>query len=102
MPQIRNKKGQFVKGCSGNPGGRPAIPESQRIALRELTIEAIEIKRQILLDDSVSLDLRNKVADSVLDRVYGRPGIDGDTDSANGIAKLDAMLEAITNAATEQ
>lgn len=101
MPQNRDKSGRFVKGQSGNPGGRPAIPETQKKALQELTLDAIKIKRRILQDEDVSLELRNKVADSVLDRVYGRPGIDADTDGNNGLGKLDAMLEAITDAAAE-
>lgn len=56
-------------GQSGNPNGRPPIPQDVRDAARALTIEAIEALRKALADP------RSRVAASValLDRGWGKP-----------------------------
>lgn len=98
MAAARDAHGRFVKGTSGNPGGRPAIPEGQKELLRDLVPAALEIKRKILLDDNAPLTLRNAVADSVLDRVYGKPVQTTPTED-NGLSKLDLLLAGITEVA---
>lgn len=99
MPQNRDAAGRFIKGKSGNPGGRKALPMDVKEALTELVPEAIAIKQQILSDVTAPLDLRNRVADSVLDRVYGRPAQVSIETGSESMAKLDALLRGIDHAA---
>lgn len=97
-PQNRDKSGRFVKGNNANPGGRPKMPENIKKALAELVPESIEVKRKILLDEKAPLDLKNRVADSILDRVYGKPGYAVDDASGDTLAKLDAMIAGFKDA----
>lgn len=98
MPQNRDSTGRFQKGKSGNPGGRPKVPDNIKKALSDLVPESIEIKRQILHDETAPLDLKNKVADSILDRVYGKPGYAVEDASAETLSRLDAMLAGFKHA----
>ena len=99
MPANRDERGRFVKGASGNPSGRPAVPQSVRDALVELVPEAIAIKRQILRDPEAPLNLKNSVADSVLDRVYGKPIPAPEPDDGGAINKLAKLLGDVNDAA---
>ena len=101
MPENRDEKGCFIKGCSGNRGGRPKVPENVREALKDMVPEAVAIKREILQDKSASPDLRNRVADSVLDRVYGRPAIMPDEGDKTSLERLDKLIAGIDNAAAK-
>lgn len=59
MAQKRNAKGQFVKGQSGNPGGRPvdAISKLIREAIAErMTDQKIGEIAQTLIDQAASGD----------------------------------------------
>lgn len=100
MPANRDKLGRFVKGQSGNPSGRPPIPAAQKELLRNLVPEALEIKRMILADADAPLSLKNQVADSILDRVYGKPTSDttGDDSAVN---KIDLLIRSIDNEAKQ-
>lgn len=98
MPQNRDATGRFQKGQSGNPGGRPKVPDNIKKALSELVPESIEVKRQILHDETAPLDLKNRVADSILDRVYGKPGYAVEDASAETLSRLDAMLAGFKHA----
>lgn len=98
MPQNRDATGRFQKGQSGNPGGRPKVPDNIKKALSDLVPESIEVKRQILHDETAPLDLKNKVADSILDRVYGKPGYAVEDASAETLSRLDAMLAGFKHA----
>lgn len=99
MPANRDAAGRFVKGVSGNPSGRKAVPENIRMALTELVPEAIEVKKRILRDKSASLDLKNRVADSVLDRVYGKPTAVSETNGGEALKKLENLLGGVNDAA---
>lgn len=71
----RNKRGQFVKGNSGNPTGRPKKKRDK--TLQELckthSVEAINTLVTIMKSDEVKEADRIKAAKEVLDRAYGRP-----------------------------
>lgn len=68
----RNEKGQFVKGKSGNPGGRPKIPDNIKENLEDLVPKSVKTLSKMLNSKNQNVQLRAAVA--VLDRVYGRPG----------------------------
>ena len=42
MPENRTKTGQFVKGKSGNPGGRPKVPEPFKELVQSKSVPALE------------------------------------------------------------
>jgi HEAT repeat protein len=64
---------KFVKGQSGNPGGRPkALIEVQALA-REHSPSAIATLAKIMEDDSAPAAARIAAACAILDRGYGRP-----------------------------
>ncbi len=69
----RDAGGKFVKGKSGNPGGKRPIPEDVKAALEELTPTAVSKLEEVLNDESTPANVKVKAAEVVLDRVYGRP-----------------------------
>ena len=75
---IRNEKGQFVEGSSGNPGGRPigqSITQQLRKFMWEIDAETgtskIEHKCIILWSKAIQGDLR--AIGLIMDRIEGRP-----------------------------
>jgi hypothetical protein len=69
MPEGR----RFVRGMSGNPGGRPRVPEHVRVAARSLTFESIQTLADVMRDRSQTGSSRVAAANSLLDRAWGRP-----------------------------
>lgn len=62
----------FVKGKTGNPGGRPKIPEDVREMARALTPEAIQTMAEVMRDTSQPGSARVMAADKIVDRGYGK------------------------------
>lgn len=69
----------FLKGQSGNPGGRPkAVLEDGRTVAdvaREHTCEAIETLAAVMRDVDTPAPARVAAATALLDRAWGRPGL---------------------------
>lgn len=70
----------------------------QKIA--NLVASAIQVKSTVLSSGAANLDLKNRVADSILDRAYGKPtqtirSIQESADSTMDMKKVDQSLEAI-------
>jgi len=72
--QTAKKRGPgrpFEKGQSGNPSGRPKIPEEVRDAARAHTAEAIDTLVELMRGEDDKLRL--KAACALLDRGWGKP-----------------------------
>lgn len=63
----------FSKGRSGNPGGRPKVPDDVREAARALTHDALATLAQVMRDKRSPASARVSAANSLLDRAWGRP-----------------------------
>lgn len=63
----------WVKGQSGNPGGRKAVPKDVRELARGYTAQAIETQAAIMMDPDAPHAARVKAADCLLNRAWGTP-----------------------------
>ncbi len=90
MSKYRNAA-SWVKGQSGNPGGRPKMPEELKKAMRGLAGDAIKVLQEAMQSD----DMRARImaASHVLDRGYGKPtqSVDLTAKTDMGAAHLDAL-----------
>lgn len=77
----RSASGQWTKGVSGNPGGRPRIASDIREALEAATPRAVQVLVGLL--DSADERIALRAAEVLLTRTLGPPGgttiIDDDT-----------------------
>ena len=72
IPQNRDKAGRFVKGKSGNPGGKPRVPETVKSALLAASPDAAQMLIQIMNDQAARPEVRVKCAETILDKVFGK------------------------------
>ena len=68
----RDSSGRFVKGVTGNPGGRPVTPEDVKEMLKSATVPAVQILVETMNDENAKPELRVRCAETLLDRVLGR------------------------------
>ena len=78
-PENRKKTGkkrgestQFKKGQSGNPGGRPKVPEEIKEAFKAAAPEALDLLLKLMRDEKEKSEIRVRCAETVLDRGYGK------------------------------
>lgn len=71
--QKRDAKGRFVKGQSGNPSGRPAMPAEIMDMARASAPDAITMAIRFVNDEDADPRVRLKAAEILLDRGYGKP-----------------------------
>ena len=62
----------FAKGQSGNPSGRPKIPEEVKELAKAHTVEAIRTLAEIMGDVSAPFMARANCAEKLLDRAWGK------------------------------
>lgn len=68
----RDGKGRFVKGASGNSGGRPAVIVKVRELARQYTTDAIQTLVGIMKDPEGDTGPRVRAAEAILDRAWGK------------------------------
>lgn len=64
--------GRFVKGQSGNPSGRPKVPEEFRELVRKATIPALQTVISIANDTKAKTADRIRAAEIIIERAYGK------------------------------
>lgn len=73
MPQNRTKTGRFVKGVSGNPGGRPKVPDAFKEMVQSKSIPALESVIAIMEDPSSKPGDVFMCAKLILEYANGKP-----------------------------
>ena len=97
--------GRWVKGQSGNPGGRVGVPAEIRERLKAAAPEAIDLLISIATNEEKPDNLRMDCAKYLLDRAFGKPSQALSVDAAVGATVQtvqltpDEMLSAIKEAA---
>lgn len=73
-PNIGNKAETmaFVKGKSGNPSGRPKVPESVKELAKAHTEDAIRTLAQVMKNEEAPPGARVTAAEKLLDRAWGK------------------------------
>ena len=81
MPENRTKTGQFKKGKSGNPGGRPTLP----IQIKEYAKQAPDRLRAIADDENTPVKVKADIEKWFAEMYYGKSpqqvSLDGEVNS---------------------
>ena len=72
VPENRDDKGRFVKGCAGNPKGRPKIPQEVRDMFKAASPKALEVILEIMNNENAADKDRKDCAVYVLDKTFGK------------------------------
>lgn len=97
----------WVKGVSGNPGGRPKDAYDIRMLAQERTLEALNVLAEIMLDKDAPHAARVSAANAILDRGHGKPMQTAEITGKNGEALIPDNMELarsiafVLNKATE-
>ena len=83
MPENRDEAGKFKKGKSGNPGGRPKVPDTVKKMLKRAAPDAVRLLIETISNESTTMNHRLDAAKEILNRVYGKAAqpIDGELDT---------------------
>jgi|TARA_A200000113_G_scaffold180023_1_gene165745 hypothetical protein len=91
---MRDKTGRFIKGYSGNPGGRPKDEYNVIELARSYTTEALETLVE-LMRDGKDERVRGTAAQALLDRGWGKPKVEVLTENADYRAALQEVSHLI-------
>ena len=86
----RTSKGQFSKGSSGNPSGRPRDANKVAELARSYTREAIDTLAD-LMRNSNDERVRGTAAQALLDRGWGKPKVEVVSDKSTYVQALRAV-----------
>ena len=91
---MRDKTGRFIKGYSGNPGGRPKDEYNVIELARSYTTEALETLVE-LMRDGKDERVRGTAAQALLNRGWGKPKVEVLTENADYRAALQEVSHLI-------
>ena len=86
MP-VRDCEGKFLKGRSGNPGGRPRDEQKVAELARSYTKEAIDTLVDLMRSGNDER-VRGTAAQALLDRGWGKPKLEVVSDEAGYVQAL--------------
>ena len=92
MPKTDNLK-PFQPGQSGNPGGRPRLPDDVKQLARGYTSEAIETLAAVMRNDEAPAAARVSAASTILDRAWGKPPQHITTENLESLSDDDLRAE---------
>ena len=90
LAKSHSATGQFPKGQSGNPGGRPRDEQKVAELARSYTREAIETLVELMRSGNDEL-VRGTAAQSLLVRGWGKPKVEVASDEAGYVQALRAV-----------
>ena len=90
LAKSRSAKGQFPKGQSGNPGGRPRDEQKVAELARSYTREAIEMLVELMRSGNDER-VRGTAAQVLLDRGWGKPKLAVVSDETGYVRALRAV-----------
>ena len=90
LTKSRSANGQFPKGQSGNPGGRPRDEQKVAELARSYTTEAIETLVELMRSGNDER-VRGTAAQALLDRGWGKPKLEVVSDEAGYVQALRAV-----------
>jgi pyruvate dehydrogenase complex dehydrogenase (E1) component len=95
---MRDDKGRFLTGQSGNPTGRPKIIGELKELAAQHTPQAIQTLANIMNDAEAPPAARVAASTALLDRVYGRPSqnIDAKVETVDAGKTMAEVLMALT------
>jgi hypothetical protein len=82
----------FQKGQSGNPGGRPAMPDELKTKIRNAVPEVVDFWINTLHNDEELFINRNKAAENLMAYGYGKPKELIDVDISGQIERIDINI----------
>ena len=94
LAKSRSANGQFPKGQSGNPVGRPLDEQKVAELARSWTREAIETLVELMRNGNDER-VRGTAAQALLDRGWGKPRVKVVSDEAGYLQALKAVAAAL-------
>jgi hypothetical protein len=67
------QSGRWIKGQSGNPGGRPRIMRDVQALARQYSGQAVRTLGELMRSEATPPGVRVRAAELLLDRAWGRP-----------------------------
>lgn len=72
-PKKRGSGKPFSKGQSGNPAGRPKLPDGYKERALAYSTDMLDVLHAIAIDGSKPAAARVSAASAILDRAHGKP-----------------------------
>jgi hypothetical protein len=92
-----SNSGQWKKGQSGNPAGRPRDDACLRELARERTEAALDTLTAIMKNPKAPAAARVSAATAILDRGYGRPCQQLQHSGGDGLGLEALIMQVVTN-----
>ncbi|MFD0936632.1 hypothetical protein [Methylobacterium trifolii] len=89
----------FLPGTTGNPGGRPRLPDDVKALARGYTREAIETLAAVMQNDNAPAAARVTAASTLLDRAWGKPTQHVTVDPVENLSDAELRAELAAAAA---